>query len=75
MTLDELIKKLQSFNCKALKDKEVAHFFNTELGYCYAEKVIDVTFDQENDCFLLFTEKEVGIRYHKDRQIKLKEKK
>ena len=45
MTLKELLEKLKAFDCAALNEIEVSHYFATKGEYGYEEIVEDVMFD------------------------------
>lgn len=70
MTLEQLIDKLQAFNCDALKDKEVAHFFMSSGAYTYRENVSDVYYDAKKGMFRIECEEPVGCLYDNDCLIK-----
>lgn len=56
MTLGQLIKKLKAFDCPALRDKEVAHYFVSKNCYGYEEIVTNVSFDPKNGRIVLTCE-------------------
>ena len=56
MTLKELINKLKAFDCDALNNKEVAHYFVSKNCYSYEEIVNDVYFDPSNNRIVLVCE-------------------
>lgn len=53
MILKDLIKKLKAFDCQALNNKEVAHYFVSKGAYGYEEIVQDVMFDPKNNRIVL----------------------
>ena len=53
MTLKELINRLNAFNCEALADKEVAHFFSSSNAYGYKEVIDDVVYNPKNEMFMI----------------------
>lgn len=56
MTLKELLKKLKAFDCEALRDKDVVHYFVSSNTYSYLERVKDVYFDGEKGRFVIVCE-------------------
>ena len=70
MTLEQLINKLQTFNCDVLKNKEVAHFFMSSGTYTYLEKVSDVCYDAKKGMFRIECENPVQCWYDDDYIIK-----
>lgn len=48
MKLGELIDALKAFDCPALRDMEVTHYFADKSLYSYKEDVNGVAFDTEN---------------------------
>ncbi|MBQ3944166.1 MAG: hypothetical protein II670_00960 [Alphaproteobacteria bacterium] len=70
MTLEEIIKKLQGFNCEALKDKEVMHCFVSSNCYGYKEAIKDVVYDTKNNMFHLVTDKPVECNWDNEKMIK-----
>lgn len=53
MTLKELLKKLKAFDCAALNESEVSHYFATKGAYGYEEIVEDVMFDPKRKRIVL----------------------
>lgn len=53
MTLKELLKKLKAFDCAALNESEVSHYFLTKGAYGYQEIVEDVMFDHKRKRIVL----------------------
>lgn len=60
MTLRDFIKRLKAFDCEALRDCEVTHYFADKLAYGYEEKVRDVTFDPKSGRIVLECEPPVA---------------
>ena len=56
MVLKEFIKKLKAFDCEALDNKEVAHYFISKDAYGYEEIITDVMFDPKNNRIVLISE-------------------
>ena len=56
MVLNEFIKKLKAFDCEALDNKEVAHYFVSKGAYGYEEIITDVMFDPKNNRIVLISE-------------------
>lgn len=56
MVLKEFIKKLKAFDCEALDNKEVAHYFVSKDAYGYEEIITDVMFDPKNNRIVLISE-------------------
>lgn len=73
MTLKELIKKLKAFDCEALRDKEVSHYFATDLGYGYEEVVTDVKFDPKNGRIVLSCSKPKSIIWDSNLMLRVEE--
>ena len=53
MKLKELLKKLKAFDCNALNESEVSHYFVTKDAYGYEEIVEDVMFDPKRNRIVL----------------------
>ena len=53
MKLKELLKKLKAFDCAALNEIEVSHYFVTKDAYGYEEIVEDVMFDPKHKRIVL----------------------
>lgn len=56
MVLKEFIKKLKAFDCEALNNKEVSHYFVSKDAYGYEEVITDVMFDPKNNRIVLISE-------------------
>lgn len=56
MVLKEFIKKLKAFDCEALNNKEVAHYFVSKDAYGYEEIITDIMFDPKNNRIVLISE-------------------
>lgn len=63
MTLKELLKKLKAFDCEALRDKDVVHYFASSNAYSYLERVKDVYFDAEKGRFVIVCEDPVQAQW------------
>lgn len=53
MILKNFLKKLKAFDCEALNNKEVAHYFVSSNVNGYEEIVTDVVFDPKNNRIVL----------------------
>lgn len=57
MKFKEFLKLIKQFDCKALEDKEVEHFFVDSNLYTYKETVIDFAYDKDSDKFTIICDK------------------
>lgn len=67
MSLEELINKLNAFNCDALRNKNVSHCFVSNLGSYYIEDIEDIFFDLKNDTITIQTKNERAVHFDKER--------
>lgn len=74
MTLRDFIKRLKAFDCEALRDCEVTHYFLSNSAYGYEEIVMDVTFDPKNGRIVLECEAPVA-KLLPDLMVRYKDKK
>lgn len=55
MTLDELEKKIKSYKCNALKDKEVCNHFVNTMAEGYIEDIVDLRYNATSQRFEFVT--------------------
>jgi len=75
MKLKELLKKLRAFDCDALNESEVSHYFATKLGYGYEEIVEDVEFDPKRKRIVLLCKDPEQCLWDAKTMVKYEEKK
>ena len=75
MKLKELLKKLKAFDCAALNESEVSHYFVTKDAYGYEEIVEDVMFDPKRKRIVLICKDPEKCLWDSNIMVKYEERK
>lgn len=75
MKLKELLKKLKAFDCAALNESEVSHYFVTKDAYGYEEIVEDVMFDPKRKRLVLICKDPEQCLWDSNTMVKYEERK